>query len=227
MKPGTAKSRASVQPADTLTGDVDTSRKLQQLAVELESGLRTRARRSTSQTSRTSSRSGRSPSVALVEAKADKLRADRLRAQQVEAKRPESVSRASAAAKAQSRLEASRSRTPSFSDPARPVAKFGQRPSAGVNRLISGQARGQPQERSSQSTAYLEATSHNPSDRRSLPSPSAKAIARPDPQSALRSVARQRHGISWNAMHPGPTDELQPCPIPPLLAFVCCPRCVI
>ena len=119
---GTAKSK-SVKPAESLQGDaLDTSKKLQQLATELESGL-TRARRSVSQTSRASSRSGRSPSAALVEARAEELRARRLKAQ--EAGRAEAKS--GAAKPLASRPQASRSRTPSFSDPARPTPKFGHR----------------------------------------------------------------------------------------------------
>ncbi|CAE7240775.1 unnamed protein product [Symbiodinium sp. CCMP2592] len=177
MKPAAAKSK-NVKPADSLPGDADTSRKLQQLAIELESGLRTRSRRSASQTSRASSRSGRSPSAALVEAKAEELRA--ARAGNRLASRHSETGALSAAAP--SRLSASRARTPSFSDPSGSTPNQARRPLGDTQR--SAIQPGQPKNAKSSGDQLEITASHKPeerySDRSSLSSIRSDAHSRKD-----------------------------------------------
>ena len=179
MKPAAAKSK-NAKPADSLAGDADTSRKLQQLAIELESGLRTRSRRSASQTSRASSRSGRSPSAALVEAKAEELRA--ARAANRLASRHSETGAVSAAAP--SRLSASRARTPSFSDPSGSTPNHARRPLRDTQR--SAIQPGQPKNAKSAGDQCEITASHKPEerypDRSSLSSIRSDAHSRKEPR---------------------------------------------
>ncbi|CAE7578162.1 unnamed protein product [Symbiodinium sp. CCMP2456] len=192
MKPGAAKSK-NTKPADSLSGDADTSRKLQQLAIELESGLRTRSRRSASQTSRASSRSGRSPSAALVEAKAEELRAARA-ANRLGSRQSDT----GAMSAAPSRLSASRARTPSFSDPSSSTASHGRRQLRESQR--SAIQSGQSKNPNSPGELFKITASHKPEerypDRSSLSSIRSDASSRREPG---RGQGAER--TSWQSAH--------------------------
>ena len=190
MKPGAAKSK-NIKPADSLSGDADTSRKLQQLAIELESGLRTRSRRSASQTSRASSRSGRSPSAALVEAKAEELRAARA-ANRLGSRQSETGAVNPAAP---SRLSAWRARTPSFSD------QSSSAPSHGRGQLRESQRSasqpGQPKISNSPGEPFKVTASHKPEER--YPNRSSLSSIRSDASS--RKEPRRGQGVA-NQLQP-------------------------